>query len=620
MVREAGDQGPEGMAAVANVIRNRLNTGNYGKTVQDVVTAPQQFSPWNKENVGTAADPRLVDPNSDAYNEALTHYRHVVSGDVPDLTKGALNFANPDLTSAPWVKDMVDSGNYTKIGSHVFGTAEPGAGKALSGGQPTRYADSGTTANDAGPQAPSDGSFLGGLGAAAKDTGNWFKGNQDWLVPLLTGVGTMAASPSRYLGSAILQGLGGGAQAYSQQQRLTNEQNRLGLTALQHYQSQYQPTYDANDPTKVSGYIYRPTGAPISLEQYNSSLASAAQKLMPTMGGNVFTSPAGGANAAAPAVQIARQVTQPSTEAAAAPAPATPSKAPPALDANRIPVAVPGDPDSYQARATALTARATQLPDGVPQKALWQAEAGALTNEAVKMRGEGATRSIEAKGQRDTSFLNQGQNFLTQYAQNKQMLDETAKNYQHYQSGPFAERSRQGAAITSTLGMGGTNEVAGYDTAQKSAAVDAQLSAKTYGMEGAPKTGAEMGLIATHSPDKSPTANYKILTDKDAALDYQKDMIEGFKQSGGKDFDSYLSEFQKTHRLEDYVARSRMNMSPFAGTSDTILHSAGVDRPVAIGPETPVTNLKDGAYYIINNNLIRWDAKNQKPVVPFGGK
>ena len=39
--------------------------------------------------------------------------------------------------------------------------------------------------------------------------------NQSWLVPLLTGLGTMASSPSRYLGSAILQGLAGGAQSYA---------------------------------------------------------------------------------------------------------------------------------------------------------------------------------------------------------------------------------------------------------------------------------------------------------------------------------------------------------------------------------------------------------------------
>jgi hypothetical protein len=48
--------------------------------------------------------------------------------------------------------------------------------------------------------------------------------NQDWIVPLLTGLGTMAASPSRYLGSAVLQGLGGGALQYAGMQQRGEEQ------------------------------------------------------------------------------------------------------------------------------------------------------------------------------------------------------------------------------------------------------------------------------------------------------------------------------------------------------------------------------------------------------------
>jgi hypothetical protein len=44
--------------------------------------------------------------------------------------------------------------------------------------------------------------------------GNFVSRNQDWLVPLLSGLGTMASSPSRYLGAALLQGVGAGAKTY----------------------------------------------------------------------------------------------------------------------------------------------------------------------------------------------------------------------------------------------------------------------------------------------------------------------------------------------------------------------------------------------------------------------
>ena len=45
---------------------------------------------------------------------------------------------------------------------------------------------------------------------------DWFGRNESWIMPLVTGLGTMASSPSRYLGSAVLQGLMGAGQAAQQ--------------------------------------------------------------------------------------------------------------------------------------------------------------------------------------------------------------------------------------------------------------------------------------------------------------------------------------------------------------------------------------------------------------------
>jgi hypothetical protein len=58
--------------------------------------------------------------------------------------------------------------------------------------------------------------------------------NQDWLVPLLTGIGTMASSPSRYLGSALLQGVGAGAGAYqTTQNAITARAQQKAQTAVE---------------------------------------------------------------------------------------------------------------------------------------------------------------------------------------------------------------------------------------------------------------------------------------------------------------------------------------------------------------------------------------------------
>ena len=60
---------------------------------------------------------------------------------------------------------------------------------------------------------------------------SWFESNQAWLTPLLTGVATMASSPSRYLGSALLQGLGGAASSFG------NVQNQISARRLQEQQA-----------------------------------------------------------------------------------------------------------------------------------------------------------------------------------------------------------------------------------------------------------------------------------------------------------------------------------------------------------------------------------------------
>jgi hypothetical protein len=60
------------------------------------------------------------------------------------------------------------------------------------------------------------------LNPEAREAPNWMQRNQDWLVPLLSGVGAMASSPSRYLGAALLQGIGGGAQQYAAMQQRAN--------------------------------------------------------------------------------------------------------------------------------------------------------------------------------------------------------------------------------------------------------------------------------------------------------------------------------------------------------------------------------------------------------------
>ena len=227
MSREAANQGDEGLSGVGHVIMNRLQSGKYGADIPSIVQADKQFSPWNKEAIGTRADPRLMSTDDPSYVKSAQIARAIFNGEIPDPTKGALNFANPDLTNADWVRKMAADPEAIRIGQHVFGTSK-GAGTGIPPDRVQLAArDTGTatdapsgfraTADDlanrfvrpspgAGPQQGGEG--LGGL----------MKSEKFWI-PLLSGLGAMAASPSRYLGSAILTGLGGGAQAYSDLQK-----------------------------------------------------------------------------------------------------------------------------------------------------------------------------------------------------------------------------------------------------------------------------------------------------------------------------------------------------------------------------------------------------------------
>lgn len=68
-------------------------------------------------------------------------------------------------------------------------------------------------------------------GAATEEGPNWMDKHRNLVIPILSGLAGMASSDSRYLGSAILQGLGTGAQAYSKERadELAQQQEALGL-------------------------------------------------------------------------------------------------------------------------------------------------------------------------------------------------------------------------------------------------------------------------------------------------------------------------------------------------------------------------------------------------------
>lgn len=116
---EAGNQGIGGMLAVGSVIRNRMKQGG---SLSDVILAPAQFSAWNKVTGAVGGeqgqDMAALKPSKDAYAAADA----ILSGNAPDITGGATHYYNPSISNPAWGKEKA-GGDWTKIGSHIFGKA-----------------------------------------------------------------------------------------------------------------------------------------------------------------------------------------------------------------------------------------------------------------------------------------------------------------------------------------------------------------------------------------------------------------------------------------------------------------------------------------------------------------
>lgn len=113
---EAGSD-PASQPGVAAVIKNRA--AQSGKSIKDVVTAKNQFEPWNTET----GRKRLMglDPNSDIYKGLGNVIDNVWSGATADPTGGATLFYSPGSQAAlgrnapAWAK-----GDGLTLGAHKF--------------------------------------------------------------------------------------------------------------------------------------------------------------------------------------------------------------------------------------------------------------------------------------------------------------------------------------------------------------------------------------------------------------------------------------------------------------------------------------------------------------------
>lgn len=132
LLGEAGGEGDMGMAAVAHVLKNRVNDPRWGGSLESVALADKQFSTWNKGAGGNNPASRYKQ-GTPLYNRAARVYDAVMSGRHVDPTGGATHFYSPrgmrklvnegsQANLLPrWLQaEAAKSGGETSIGNHIF--------------------------------------------------------------------------------------------------------------------------------------------------------------------------------------------------------------------------------------------------------------------------------------------------------------------------------------------------------------------------------------------------------------------------------------------------------------------------------------------------------------------
>lgn len=130
VIAEAGGEGPEGMTAVAHVIKNRADRRD--QSLGDVVRAPHQFTGYAAPGPVSQRDQLDAGMRS----QAETILRGVLAGEVPDPTGGADHY-HANSVSPGWASRLQPT---TTVGNHLFYTsgAAPAAQLAAGGPIPER--------------------------------------------------------------------------------------------------------------------------------------------------------------------------------------------------------------------------------------------------------------------------------------------------------------------------------------------------------------------------------------------------------------------------------------------------------------------------------------------------
>lgn len=118
---EALPNDPTGAAAVASVIKNRSESGQFPSDPAAVALQKNQFSANNPVGQGGNTEGSAADPNSARYQQVAAIVQGVFNGSIPDPTNGATYYHTPAV-HPDWDRSMTQT---AALGGHIFYSPHP---------------------------------------------------------------------------------------------------------------------------------------------------------------------------------------------------------------------------------------------------------------------------------------------------------------------------------------------------------------------------------------------------------------------------------------------------------------------------------------------------------------
>lgn len=387
--------------------------------------------------------------------------------------------------------------------------------------------------------------------------------NEKFLVPLLAGLSGMASSPSRYLGSAILQGLGAGALQYEKMANALPQRQKTQAEAFQQESAMRErllnefESYKAltGDSDLTLEEFSKRLGIPYRMSFPASSTVPPAQRAESTLGNRS---------------QMNLSLQGYRTEVVSYPSGET---VPASND--------PGYLRQFIARNSSITAPAVVGAVADAKSRLAQIEASGRTTDIngneIFIPGRQATLNTESARQSTAAeankFVEAGNQFIAEYPNLEKRLTDLDKIYRNYVGGGFAAAPRaELAALARAVGVTLPASFADDDTQYQTALklVTQQMIDSVARMSGnAPRAELAAAANANAVPSMSPEARRNIIVNLKSALNYQNKLYDGYNADAREPVRNYLQRVN-SERLFDKTVEDAEKTTPQYGQAQSV--------------------------------------------------